>query len=303
MMEQGTVPLDSYRLARHAVPLPCHICGEGNTHDAELCRRCCAPMALAHQAATQKVPPQMVATIGPSGVGKTVYLGMLIDMLSRQPERMQLLTRGAFSINLQQATASALARGEFPAKTPTEPDRWNWVHCQLRSPRHRRTLELIMPDMAGEALLHEVDHPHTYEVIRALLAKCSGVLLMIDAPRLQQSTLDQDYFTMKLLNYLLELDPHPRHGWSRRPVGLVFMKADECEDCFANPRAYAQAHAGGLWQLCRERFKLTEFFAAGVAGGCAWKLTRHGRLRVPLRIEPRGIVEPFEWLVEQLGKR
>ncbi len=52
----------------------------------------------------------------PAGVGKTVYLGMLMDMLSRQKERMQMLARGAFSINLQQFTTTALARGEFPAQ-------------------------------------------------------------------------------------------------------------------------------------------------------------------------------------------
>ena len=75
--------------------------------------------------------------------------------MSRQPERMQLLARGAFSITLQQTTAAALARGEFPVKTPNEPDRWNWVHCQVDSPKHRRPFELVMPDMAGEALMEE----------------------------------------------------------------------------------------------------------------------------------------------------
>src|SRR5690349_17543028 len=126
MIKDGALPLDSWRLAQYSVPTPCYICGSDNTCDAELCHRCLAPMALAHQAQSQKVAPRMLATVGASGVGKTVYLGMLMDMLSRQPHRLQALARGAFSINLQQATASALARGEFPDKTPTEPDRWHW---------------------------------------------------------------------------------------------------------------------------------------------------------------------------------
>src|SRR4051812_31084166 len=104
MIRDTAVELDSYRLAQYAVQVPCYICGNGNTFDAELCRHCLAPMALAHQANCQKLRPRMIATIGPSGVGKTVYLGMLIDMLSRQPSGMQLLARGAFSITLQQLT-------------------------------------------------------------------------------------------------------------------------------------------------------------------------------------------------------
>src|SRR5207247_1966556 len=96
----------------------------------------------------QKVLPRMIAVIGTSGVGKTVYLGMLLDILSRQPQRMQVLARGAFSITLQQTVISALARGEFPTKTPNEPDRWNWVHCQIRTDAgrawHERPLALVL---------------------------------------------------------------------------------------------------------------------------------------------------------------
>ena len=299
MTKEGVLALDSYRLAQYAVQAPCYICGGGNTFNAELCRHCFAPMALAHQANSQKVHPRIIATIGTSGVGKTVYLGMLMDMLSRQSERLQLLARGAFSISLQQNTARALARREFPSKIPNEPDRWNWVHCQVTGTKQKRPVDLIMPDMAGEAILEEVDHPHSYPVIRSLLTKSAGVLVLIDALKLQGGTFDQDYFAMKLLTYLMELDNHPKHGWANRPLGLVLTKADECEDCFRDPNAYAQAHASGLYQHCRKQFSNFKFFAAGVAGGCAYRTTRQGRERIPLRIEPRGIIEPFEWLISQ----
>ena len=150
MNRTGSLELDSYRLAAYTVPCPCYVCGGGNNFDSELCRHCYAPMALAHQAASQRICPRMVAAIGPSGAGKTVYLGMLTDMLSRQTEPMQLLARGAFSIALQQTTMAALSRCEFPNKTPNEPDRWNWVHCQVLR-KHKRPAELIMPDLAGES--------------------------------------------------------------------------------------------------------------------------------------------------------
>jgi hypothetical protein len=295
------VPLDSYRLAQYTAQVPCYICGGPNTFDAELCRHCHAPMALTHQANTQNVHPQMVAAIGSSGAGKTVFLGMLTDMLSRHDQKLQVLARGAFSITLQQNTMRALSRCEFPQKTPNEPDRWHWVHCQVRMKARKRPLELIMPDMAGETILHETEHPNSYPVIRSLLLQCAGVIVLVDASRLAQGHKEQDFFTMKLLTYLMELDSDRKNGWPNRPVSLIFSKADECVDCFEDPAAFARKQAPGVWQQCQERFKKHKFFASGVAGACGERPEfGQGKVRVPLRIEPRGIIEPFHWLVEQL---
>ena len=301
-MTNVIVPLESARLVEYALPIHCYICDGQNNFDAEYCRYCAAPMALAHQACSQKLVPSMVACMGTSGAGKTVYLGMLIDMLSRRTDHLHLLARGAFSITLQQTTMAALARCEFPSKTPNEPDRWNWVHCQVRGKRRRGVLELIMPDMAGEAILEEVDHPHSFRVIGSFLKKCCGAMILIDAIQLLEGGEEQEYFAMKLVTYLSELDERKsRRGWSRRPVALIFTKADQREECLADPERFAQSHSPGLWQLCREHFRVHRFFACGVAGACACRLTRDGaRVQVPLRVEPHGVVEPFQWLIERL---
>lgn len=296
------VPLESARLVEYAVPIPCYVCEGQNNFDAEYCRYCSAPMALAHQANSQKLFPQMVATVGASGVGKTVYLGMLMDMLSRRPKHLQLLARGAFSITLQQTTLAALGRCEFPEKTPNEPDRWNWVHCQIRRSKRRQPMELIMPDMAGEAVLQEVDHPNTFRVIRAFLQKCEGAMVLIDSVKLKENGQSQEFFTMKLISYLGELGDDAKRGWSKKPVALIFTKVDQCEQCAKDPTGFARTHASGLWQQCEERFRQYRFFAAGVAGACAYRRSlENGRVHVPLRIEPHGIVEPFEWLLSKLG--
>jgi hypothetical protein len=295
------IPLDSYRLAQYTAQVPCYICSGPNTFDAELCRHCYAPMALTHQANTQHVLPQMIATIGATGAGKTVYLGMLTDMLSRQDERLQILARGAFSISLQQNTVKALSRCEFPQKTPNEPDRWHWVHCQVRMKQRKRPLELIMPDMAGETILHETDHPNSYPVIRSLLLQCAGVIVLVDAARIAEGQSDQDFFTMKLLSYLMELDSDRKRGWPNRPVAVIFSKSDQCEECFADPAGFARKQSPGVWQQCQERFKRHKFFASGVAGACTSRPEFGAQtMRVPLRIEPRGIGEPFRWVMEQL---
>ena len=296
-----TLELDSYRLAQNAGHIACLICEQGNTMDADVCRFCFAPMILAHQAQSQKVAPILFAALGPSGVGKTVYLGMLLDMISRRPNELQASARGGFSVTLQQTTLAALARCEFPSKTPNEPNRWNWAHCQLRTPHNSLPVELVMPDIAGEALFQEVEHPRSYQVIHSLLSRSNGVLILIDGTKLQAGSLDEDYFTMKLLSHLNESGQGAKHEWGLRPVALIFSKADQCESCFEDPAGYAERHAPGLWRVCQQRFHNHRFFAAGVAGACAQRSTRGGgRQMVPLRVEPRGIIEPFEWLVENL---
>ncbi len=301
MSGKGVLPMDSYRLAQYSVQVPCFVCEGGNSFDTELCRHCQAPLALAHQASVQKTIPQLVATIGSADAGKTVYLGMLTDMLSRRNDALQLLARGAFSVTLQQITMASLSTCEFPDKTPNEPDRWNWVHCQIKSHRKRHPIELVMPDVSGEAILEEIDHPHTYPVIRAFLSKCAGVLVLVDAARLEEGEKDQDFFAMKMMTYLSEMDGDPKTGWPSRPISLIFTKADQCESCFRNPAEYAQKHAPGLWHHCQERFQRHRFFASGVAGACADQMELGGPRQIPLRVEPRGIVEPFAWLVEQIG--
>jgi hypothetical protein len=56
--------------------------------------------------------------------------------------------------------------------------------------------------------------------------------------------------------------------------------------------------------LCQERFGGHRFFAVSVSGSClSCDTLTEGRLHFPLRIEPHGIVEPFQWLVEQLEKK
>ncbi len=300
-MTKVVQPLESYRLAQYSVQVPCLVCGEGNAFDAELCRHCFAPMALAHQANTHKIRPQMLAVIGTSGVGKTVYLGMLLDMLSRQAQRMQILARGAFSITLQQTVMAALSRGEFPAKTPNEPDRWHWVHCQIRTAAKRDPIELIVPDMAGEAVLEEIEHPLSFLGIRRLLCKCSGAIVLIDAAEMAGGYRQQDYFAMKLVSYLSELNDDDGRTWSDRPLAIVLSKADMCETCFDDPATFARRSAEGLWEHCQERFPNHRFFAAGVAGACVSHFVRGaGHIIAPLRIEPRGIIEPFEWLVRKM---
>jgi len=300
MSKTAILPLQSMRMMELAAPLACYICEADNAQEVEFCRHCGAPLALAQQAANQKLRPRMAAALGSNAAGKTVYLGMLMDMLARMPERLQMLARGAFSISLPQTTLRALSRGEFPGPTAVEPNQWNWVHCQLQQPPRKDTLELILPDMAGDALLSEIEHPNACRIVRLFLRRCSGALVFIDAPRLKQGRRDQEFFALKVLSYLAELDRDPRKGWMSRPVAFVLTKADACEECWDDPAEFVRQHATSLWQHCQQRLTRHRFFATSVAGACGQREAADpARAYVPLRIEPRGVIEPFLWLTEQ----
>jgi hypothetical protein len=306
MSKLAEIPLESYLLAQHAAPLECLICGHENCRSTERCRHCSVPMALAHQSLRLKQKPQLIAVLGAAGVGKTTYLGMLMDMLSRQVGMLRTTARGPLSISLQQATTTALSNGWFPEKTECSPERWHWVHCQFHCRRRRRPLDLVIPDISGDALLEETERSGRHAAIRALLGNCAGVVVIADAERLQTGDHSQDFVTMKLVSLMTQLREEknkrgrlPR-GRDRRPLALVLTKADACPSCSEDPLEFAEAHASTLLRDCQSRFLNTRVFAASVVGACAYREMYGIKQRVPLRIEPHGVVEPFGWLLTQL---
>jgi len=299
-MSQGILELDSYRLAQYALQMPCVICATGNAHDAVQCRLCHAPLALSRQAANTDCEPRLVAMLGPSGVGKSCYLGVLLDILSRQTDRMKFTPRGPFSLTLQQSVIASLYRGEFPTPTAVDAAQWPWVHALLQWGK-RRTKEVVFADVSGESLGLELDCPNKFPAIRASVTQSAGLMIYLDAPRLAQTGRDSDYASLKLLTYLQELVTVSETGWGHRPVAFVLTKADQCENVFANPAGYVERFAPSLWRHCEEHLPRCEFFAVSIAGAVAYRVhPREGRVRFPLRIEPRGILDPWEWLIENL---
>ena len=304
MTQLAQIPLETYLLAQQAAPIACLVCEHENCCSAARCRNCLAPMALAHQSQSVKTKPHMIAVIGPSGSGKTVYLGLLMDMLTRHVGLLRSTARGPMSISLQQTTTTALATGWFPEKTVTTPEHWHWVHCQFNCRRRRRPIELVIPDVSGEALGVETERSGRYPAVRSLLAKCAGFMVMADAELLQSGDHSHDFVTLKLLSLIGELrDEYLKRrsrAPERRPMALVLTKADKCDGLLENPREFAEAHASALWSDCRSRFPRHEVFACSVTGATAYRDNYGRRQQVPLRIEPRGIIEPFGWLMTAL---
>ena len=304
MSSKGVLPMDSYRLAQYSVQVPCFICDGGNSFDAEVCRHCQAPMALAHQANLRKTPPQLVAAIGSADAGKTVYLGMLLDMLSKRADDFDAVPKGAYSVDLQHSVVSHLAARHFPPKTAMEADQWNWAYYQVsRRTRGARIHDLVMPDMAGEAIAAEVAAPRTFTVIRSLLEKSAGAILLVDAALAAAGSPQPDFFALKLMSYLDGLLATKGQERMKTPVAIILSKGDYCPECFDDPRGFAKTNLNRLWNICENRFEKVEFFATSVVGALAYGTDASDNvIPYPLHVAPRGVMEPFEWVLSALGQ-
>jgi hypothetical protein len=283
-----------------SVNTKCPLC-DGHVYQGEICRSCFAPSEVIESIQARGREPRFVGVLGPSGVGKTVYLGMLLDLLARGAGGLRGMARGPFSLALHRGLVLSLERQRFPDKTPAEPDRWQWVHCEVSSGKRGPAFDIVTPDVAGEAVMAELDNPRSNRTVRALIAKCAGLVVLVDIVQVVADGQGQELFAMQLISYLDTLRPPARRRKIEVPVALVFTKADLCEEPIRDPDAFARANAPGLWKLCETRLQHHRFFCSGVAGSVGKLVDRDGHESlVPLRVEPRGIVEPFSWLMTQL---
>jgi hypothetical protein len=278
------------------------VCEAINRVDVEFCHQCRAPLALSYAAERNAAAPHLLAVAGPPGAGKTVYLGMLTDQLARHRGPLQILVRGAYSVTLQQACMSALARRRFPETTCGEPESWNWVHCEVSGAVRGRALEVVMPDISGESLRCEIERPHTYRVIRAFLSRCHAAMILVDTDALERGDESQGVWAVKFVNYLVELDPKRKATWAQRPTAVVFTKSDCNEVCQEDPEKYASERVPGFYRVCRERLHNCAFFAVTVAAASVEVESQGEIIPIALRVEPHGVGEPFAWITQRLAK-
>lgn len=281
----------------------CLICGTRNLVGAMVCCDCQAPLAIVHDVAAQERDPQIVTILGESNVGKTVYLGFLLDMLTQRGADYEAIPKGAYSVDLQQNVISHMARRVFPPKTAMEANSWYWAYYQIyqRKPVPK-WIDLLMPDMAGESLAAEISTPNTFKVIRSLLRQSAGTLLLVDAAMAANGSTQPDFFAVKMLSYIDSMHQARRDERVQTPTAIVLCKADHCPECFDHPRRFAQANLNRLWNLCENRFSNIEFFATSVVGSLGYA-TAPGEdyvTPIPLHTALQGVLEPFQWVIDQL---
>lgn len=260
-------------------------------------------MALIHEAVAQDRDPCIITVIGDSNVGKTVYLGMLLDMLSKRADGFDAIPKGAYSVNLQHNVITYMSARRFPPKTAMEVDQWHWAYYQIsRRQKHAQIYDLVMPDMAGEAIAAEVATPKTFNVIRKLLEKSAGAVLMVDAALAGAGSPQPDFFALKLMSYLDGVLQAKKQEKLKTPVAVVLSKADYTPECFDDPRSFAQTNLNRLWNICDNRFEHFDFFPTSVVGSLGYGTDEYGNVvPFPLHVAPRGVLEPFQWILSKLS--
>jgi hypothetical protein len=290
------------------IVLDCACCGERLADGADICSDCETPASLSHTVATRVGEQNFISVLGASNAGKTVYLGFLLDLLSKGPEEFRGIATGAFSVNLQEQVVTALERRIFPDKTPSEADAWNWLHCQISiaDKKNTRNVDLISPDFAGEAIAMEINQAGLYPAIQNVVTKSTGVMILCDSMRVRDEGSGEDLFAMKLASYIAQLHgiasdaPRGRGNATGPSVSVVFTKCDGCPEAIEDPSLFAANNTPRLFEFCRRTFSRHAFFAASVAGSSGMMVDAEGRrMCIPFHIQPRGIIEPIQWMVSE----
>lgn len=278
----------------------CPLCG-ATTYAGNACPTCFLPSKVIESIRSRHATPRFLGVLGTSGVGKTVYLDMLLDLLARGACGLHGLAQGPFTLSLQRKLVLALERQRFPEKTPVESDRWDWVHCEVRAAKGKVLFEIVAPDVAGEAVVGEMESQGTYKTILALIARCAGLAILVDVVQVVADGKGQELFAMQLISYLDAIRPRNRRRKIDIPVAIVFTKTDLCDEPIRDPEDFARANTPSLYSQCQARLDRCSFHFSGVAGSTGRLIDRNGQeTLIPLRIEPRGVVEPFAWMVGQL---
>jgi hypothetical protein len=160
-----------------------------------------------------------------------------------------------------------------------------------------------MPDVSGATALQEIEFPRSSPAIRRLLMNSAGAMVMIDADALAEGNQESEFFALKLVSDLLSTPPTKKmKSWTNRPLAIVLTKADRCDWAFDSPDEFAHRYVPSLWRQCRDQLPHHRFFATSIATVAVAIDAYRERVRLPLRIEPRGVIEPFAWIVEQLAR-
>jgi hypothetical protein len=281
------------------------VCCESPMHALDdFCQECSTPAEITRSVARRSASPHFISVVGPSNAGKTVYLGLLLDMLCGGAKNLKGVPNGAFSIGLQEQVVAALEERRFPEKTPNESDRWKWLHCVVTdsSRRKPKQVDFVAPDFAGEAIAMELEQPGTYPAVGHIVERTAAFLLLCDSAEVRDNGAREDLFAMKLGSYISQQQCLSELSGDRDltpAVAVVFTKSDTCPESAADPRRFMANNMPRFMDYCENNFPRHAVFSASVIGASALLSNEVGAVaRVPFHIQPRGVIEPLLWAIQ-----
>ena len=177
------------------------------------------------------------------------------------------------------------------------------MHCEVSGSRRGQQFDVVTPDVAGDAVMAELDSPKSNKTVRSLIGRCSALVVLADIVQVVADGQGQELFAMQLISYLDTLRPGKRKTRKVEvPVAIVFTKADLFEEWIGDPDAFAKGNVAGLYAQCQSRLDRFSFHCSGVAGSSANLVNDSGQESlIPLRVEPHGVIEPFAWMINQMA--
>ena len=166
--------------------------------------------------------------------------------------------------------------------------------------------------LALEALLATSREMMAFEDLPALLERVldrlssilksdRAAILLVDAAMAAAGSPQPDFFALKLMSYLDGVLTAQGGERMDTPVAVILSKADYCPECFDDPHAFTETNLNRLWNICHSRFKNFEFFPTSVVGALGYGSDEaENVIPYPLHIAPRGVIEPFEWILRNL---
>ena len=286
---------------------PCVCCGMQLSDLDAYCNECQTPSEVSSSAAASDLESDFISVLGASNAGKTVYLGLLLDVLGGPSGLIRGSAKGTFSISLQEQVVTALQQRRFPGKTPTESDMWKWLHCEvsLTSAKKTRQANFITPDFAGEAIAVKLEQAGSFPAITNIVSRSHGIMIVCDSVQVRDAGPQEDLFAMKIGSYIEQLQPSSQDPKRKRvksgpAIAVVFTKSDTCPEAEENPDLFATNNMPRFVDFCRRSLPNHRFFAASVIGSaCSVADDDVVQRQIPLHVEPRGVVEPLHWLMEQ----
>ena len=269
------------------------------------CPECQTPSDISTLVQRRDVQPNFVSILGASNAGKTVYLGLLSDVLANATGNLRGTANGTFSIALQENVVSSLEKRFFPDKTPVESDNWRWLHCEvsMKTGKKEKQYDFIAPDIAGEAISFELEQDGSYRAILNIVGNSGGILLLCDSTEVRDAGSQEDLYALKLASYIQELQPETKKRKTKNTpaIAIVLTKCDECPEAFENPELFAKNNMPRFYDFCERHFPKHQFFGSGIVGSsCVIRDSEAGDRLIPLDVQPRGVLEPLHWVIEQL---
>lgn len=292
----------------------CELCESSTFHMSDYCNLCHTPLAISTAVQSSNHATRFIPILGTSGVGKTTYTAMLLELLRHDTEIQANLDRPSTRA-LQRQTLSSLFQRRFPQPTPMDPEHWHWVQSDLVLPTEEPTtrkgfsmfgrnedednvVSWLMPDLPGLVVEQAINHQDYCPVVIKIVSKATGLLLLVDAMRAAVEPADQhqDELATQLATFVRN---HARCAGLNSvlvdiPVAIVFTKTDRCPAAADDPKAFAKRQLPRFYETIHMNIRHYQFFGANVAGGVTRIRDDHF---IPFQIQPKGVVEPFAWVI------